>query len=221
MNKIDFFSHNWLALKINNESITKKLHLIRGRVIDCGCGDCQYKEDILRFADEYIGVDWEKSRHKCGKVDVYADLNEKLPFPDEYADTIVAFQVLEHLNEPVVFLRECYRVLVPGGKIIITVPFMWGIHEAPHDYFRYTKYGLEYLLKKVGFMNIEIDENANFWATWVLRFNYHTARYSKGFLKIPLIPIWFLAQMMAILLDKIDRNPSDAASYTALAEKPH
>lgn len=45
MNKLDYTSHNWLVLKINNESLQRNLSLIKGRVIDLGCGTGQYNED--------------------------------------------------------------------------------------------------------------------------------------------------------------------------------
>jgi len=158
MNKISFLSHNWLALKVNNTSVKNILPYIKGRVIDLGCGEAPYKDDILKLADEYIGVDWKSSFHNQSNVDVFANLCEKLPFDDCYADVVVSFQVMEHLPEPDFFLSECYRILRPGGKLFITVPFMWHVHEAPYDYFRYTRYGLEYLLSKNGFVDIQIQE---------------------------------------------------------------
>ena len=220
MNKIDYLSNNWLALKTNNDALKRRLHLISGRVIDMGCGDCPYKEDILRVAEEYIGVDWRNSLHRCSSVDVYADINEKLPFPDAYANTVVVFQVLEHLRKPLGFLKECVRLLAPGGMIIMTVPFMWGVHEEPYDYYRYTKYGLRYLLNEAGFVDIKVEENSYFWSTWILRFNYHTARYAKGIIKAFFTPVWFIDQVMALVFDRIDKNASDAASYTVLGIKP-
>lgn len=84
MNKISFLSHNWLALKVNNTSVKNILPYIKGRVIDLGCGEAPYKDDILKLADEYIGVDWKSSFHNQSNVDVFANLCEKLPFDDCY-----------------------------------------------------------------------------------------------------------------------------------------
>jgi len=133
--------------------------LIKGRVVDLGCGTAPYKSDILKVANEYIGVDWENGLHNQFNVDVFSDLTKPLPFPQAYADTVVSFQVMEHLPEPGFFLKECYRILKCGGVIILTVPFMWHVHEAPHDYYRYTRYGLKYLLEKTGFIEVNIYEN--------------------------------------------------------------
>lgn len=219
MNKLKCQSHNWLALKINNDCLKQNLSLMNGRVIDLGCGTAPYKKDIIKVADEYIGVDWKNSLHNQTCVDVLADLTKRLPFDDGYADTVVSFQVMEHLPEPKFFLSECHRILKGGGMLFITVPFMWHVHEAPHDYYRYTRYGLEYMLEKVRFSEIEIKENTGFWQMWILKFNYHTTRFARGPLKFIWIPIWWLGQMIAPVLDKYDKNPAECASYTVVARK--
>ena len=211
-------SFNFLMDNINRR-ISRSLPY-KGLVIDLGCGEAPYKEDILEVADEYIGVDWENSYHESNQVDVIADLTKPLPFEDKYADTVVSFQVMEHLPEPSFFLSECYRILKPGGRIFITVPFMWHVHEAPYDYYRYTRYGLAYMLKKAGFSKMEIKENTEFWQMWVLKFNYHTRRFARGPLKYFWIPIWWFGQKISPILDKYDKNPNETASYTVLAIKP-
>ena len=220
MNDIQFKSHNWLALKINNLSLAKYLPFVEGRVVDLGCGTCPYKEDILKVADEYIGVDWENGLHDQQNVDIFADLTRPLPLTDNYADTIVSFQVMEHLAEPDAFLSECYRILRSGGGIFITVPFMWHVHEAPHDYFRYTQYGLRHLLGKSGFVDIVVNENTGFWQTWVLKFNYHTHRLARGPLKYVAIPVWWFGQVVAPILDRYDYHPEETAGFTVRARKP-
>lgn len=139
MNNSNFLIHDI------NRRIARSLPY-KGRVIDLGCGKAPYKEDILKVTNEYIRVDWKNSYHKNSKVDVQADLTKHLPFDDEYADTVVSFQVMEHLPEPSFFLAECWRILKPEGTLFITVPFMWHVHEAPYDYYRYTHHGLEYML---------------------------------------------------------------------------
>jgi len=134
-------------------------------------------------------------------------------------DTVTLFQVLEHIAEPQQLLDEVYRILKPGGRLIITVPFMWHIHEAPHDYYRYTRYGLEYMLRKAGFLIIQVTENTGFWQTCALKFNYHTARFARGIIRCFFIPLWLFTQMTAPLLDKFDKHPQETASYTVIAEK--
>lgn len=211
-------SFNFLINKINQQ-IAYSLPY-KGYVIDLGCGTTPYKSYILKVADKYIGVDWKNSLHNQDHVDVFADLCNQLPFEENCADTVVSFQVMEHLTEPDFFLSECYRILKSNGRIFITVPFMWHVHEEPNDYFRYTRYGLEYLLKKNGFVDIEIKENTGFWQMWVLKFNYHTLRFARGPLKYFWLPIWWLGQTISPFLDKYDKHPQETASYTVLARRP-
>lgn len=119
--------HNYLIYKIN-DNVAKSLPY-RGKVIDLGCGSAPYKEYILKKANEYIGVDWQNCIHNKENINVFCNISNKLPFCDECADTVTAFQVLEHLPEPNLFLSECNRILKHDGCLIITVPFMWHIHE--------------------------------------------------------------------------------------------
>lgn len=219
MNRISYLSHNWLAMKINNQSFRKWSKSFGGRTIDMGCGAAQYKSQILEIVDEYIGVDWKNGLHDQSHVDIFADLNVNLPFTDGYADTIVSFQVIEHLREPDRFLAECFRTLKNGGCMFVSVPFMWHVHEAPFDFFRYTRYGLDYLFAKNGFVDIEIEETTGFWQTVTLKFNYHTLRFARGPLRLFFIPIWWIGQIIAPVLDHFDRNSEETASYTVFARK--
>lgn len=219
MNRLDYRTCNWLALKINNAAFRNHADVIRGRVVDLGCGSAQYKQDILELADEYVGVDWENSLHNSKRVDLSADLSKTLPIDDEFADTVTAFQVMEHVPEPDSFLSECWRITKPGGALFLTVPFMWWVHEQPNDYFRYTRHGLLYLLEKHGYESVEVEETTGFWQMMVLKTNYYTARLA-GPLRLFCVPFWFLGQVLAPLLDHLARSPEETASYAAVARKP-
>lgn len=220
MRKIRPTECNWLAVKINNLSFKKNARFIKGRVVDLGCGFAPYKKDILEVASEYCGVDWAGTLHDKTNIDVFADLTRQLPLESDSADTVTSFQVMEHLPEPGFFLAECHRILKQGGYLFITVPFMWHMHEEPHDYFRYTRYGLEHLLKKNGFVDITIGETTGFWQMWILKFNYHTERFAKGILRYLFIPVWWFGQVISPILDKYDRHPQETASYAITARKP-
>jgi SAM-dependent methyltransferase len=211
-------NHTYLISKINSD-IAKSLPY-RGRVVDMGCGNAPYKQIILSKADEYVGVDWPSSKHDTSQVDIFANLAGPLPLDSDWADTITSFQVLEHLSEPEFFLRECCRILRRGGQILMTVPFMWRVHEAPHDYYRYTSHGLEYLLEKAGFVDITLTANTGVWQTLALKFSYQTAKRARGILKPFFGATWWVLQHAAPILDRYDPNPAETASYTVTARKP-
>jgi SAM-dependent methyltransferase len=219
MDRIDYTTFNWRALENNNRWVRRLLPLMTGRLLDLGCGSAPYREDILTAVEAYVGVDWPGTLHDARRIDVFADLAAPLPFADACADTVTVFKVLEHLREPGRFLRECARVLRPGGRIVILVPFLWQVHEAPHDYFRYTRYGLEYLLTEAGFDDVSVREKTGFWEMWFLKWNYHTARYARGPLRLLWMPAWWFNQAIAPLLDRLAPHPEMTGSYAAHARK--
>jgi SAM-dependent methyltransferase len=211
--------HNWLAFYINNKSFARTSNLMSGIVVDLGCGEKPFKGEIKKLSKKYFGVEWPLTVHNKEEIDIYSNISKALPFKSDSVDTIVSFQVMEHLPEPFVFLKECRRILCKNGKIILTTPFMWGVHEAPYDYYRYTQYGLKYLLEKSGFRNINVLPNTGFWVMAGLRLNYHLNQRKIKMIRPFLGMLFRVIQKLALYLDRIDFNPSDAASFTATAEK--
>ena len=219
MYRISYIKHNWLFHYLHNKAFRDNVKHFKGTVVDLGCGTAPYRNDILAYADEYVGVDWDNSLHDINP-DVVTDLSKEFPFDDNYADTLISFQVLEHLPTPQFHLSECYRILKPGGALLLSVPFQWRVHEAPYDYFRYTRFGLEYMLNEAGFKDITIREMGGFWFTWLLKLNYFTlAKFAKGPLKYLFFPWWFINQVLALLLDRIITSKQEAGGYIVVTIK--
>lgn len=114
----------------------------RGRVLDIGCAD-RWIERRLPEDCEYIGLDYPATGRDLygSRPDVFADATH-LPLRDACVDTVVMLEVLEHLRHPGEALREIVRVLRPQGTVLLSMPFLYPIHDAPHDYQRLTRYGL-------------------------------------------------------------------------------
>lgn len=171
--------YNWLLYDIGDRFLEKYAHYYRGSLVDLGCGEAPYKAYFLQYATYYIGVDWTKTVHNS-QADVVSNLNEKIELEDSVADTVISLSVMEHLCEPQIFLNESYRILKEGGYMILQVPWQWWIHEAPHDYFRYTPYGLKYIFEKAGFTEIVVEAESGFFTTWIIKMHYFTLRFIRG-----------------------------------------
>ena len=117
---------------------------IEGQVLDVGCGQKPYQ--ALFPCDQYVGLELDSTENRVNKQADYFYDGKVFPFEDASFDAIICNQVLEHVFEPSLFLREISRCLRPGGKLLLSVPFVWDEHEKPQDFARYTSFGLKYLL---------------------------------------------------------------------------
>ena len=96
-------------------------------------------------------ADWGNSPHaQASESDIVASL-DALPVNPASFDAVLCTEVLEHLRHPDAVLAELARVLVPGGRLCLTVPFVWPLHEEPFDFFRYTPFALSEMLQEHGF----------------------------------------------------------------------
>jgi SAM-dependent methyltransferase len=144
------------------EAIKKFAPRVTGRTLDFGCGTKPYL-DIFAHTSEYIGLEYEGALSPKNKpfVDVFYD-GKIFPFDAGSFDSVVAFEVLEHIFEPEATLSEIHRVLKPGGMFLMSAPFAWDEHSAPYDYARYTSFALHYLLPKMGFEVVEHRKTTNY-----------------------------------------------------------
>ena len=81
------------------------------------------------------------------------------------ASTQSSTEVLEHVRHPESVLAELGRVLAPGGRLCLTVPFVWPVHEEPYDFFRYTPFALCDLLEAHGFRDVRLEPTSGFLST--------------------------------------------------------
>ncbi|HXZ19213.1 MAG TPA: class I SAM-dependent methyltransferase [Candidatus Acidoferrales bacterium] len=145
-------------------------------VADIGCGAKPY-ERFFPGAARYCGIDLpaDLSANKLQKrADVYADLR-MLPLGDESFDVVLCTQVLEHVPDPARVLGEAHRILRSGGLAVITVPFLAAEHEVPHDYLRFTSFGVTALLEQNGFEAMTVKKQFGFWSAIgeMIYWHYH------------------------------------------------
>ncbi|HEY0267328.1 MAG TPA: methyltransferase domain-containing protein [Rhizomicrobium sp.] len=128
-----------------------------GALVDIGCGKFPYYGIYRDRTSSVLGIDWPNSLHDNPHVDKFCDLNEGVDLPDACADTVLCTDVLEHIYRPARLWSEIARILKPGGRAIIGTPFYYWIHEAPHDYYRYTRFALERQARDAGFDVVSIE----------------------------------------------------------------
>ena len=192
----------------------------RGRLVDIGCGTKPHEAQVAPYVREYVGVDREDPFNDAARVDLVGTAYA-IPAPDASFDAALSTAVLEHLEEPERALRECARVLRPGGIALYTVPMIWHLHAEPYDYYRFTRYGLAYLFDKAGFDIVEITPMSGFWVTATTLFSYWAGRFHRGPLRlVPVIPLGCIAaQATALVVDRIDRAHGWTWMWTVVARR--
>lgn len=193
---------------------------LHGRLIDIGCGTKPYAQRLSGYITEHVGVDHADSFHDLGDVNRIGTAYT-LPADDASFDSALCTAVLEHLEEPAAAIRECHRVLKPGGCALYTVPFIWHLHEEPRDFYRYSKHGLRYLFEQAGFQIVELRALSGFWVTFGQLLVYKLYRFNRGLLRwLGIVPLaGFAVQGGAYLLDRIDRAEEWTWMYLVVARK--
>lgn len=212
---------NFLINRIHDRQLKQYAsEYLSGHLIDIGCGTKQYKDLLAPYVSEHIGIDHPSTLHDKSNIDRFGTAYE-IPASNESFDSAICTAVLEHLEEPELALRECYRVLKQGGVAIYSAPFIWHLHEEPRDFYRFSKHGLKYLFEKAGFEIIEIKALSGFWVTFGQLMVYNLYRFNRGPLKyIPIIPaVGLVIQVVSYLLDRFDKTEQWTWMYMVMARK--
>ena len=138
---------------------------------------------------------------------------KKLPFKDSSFDYIFSSEVLEHVFNINEIMSELNRVLKINGKMLITLPFVWGEHEQPYDFARYTSFGLKNILEKNGFEIVQHIKTTTFIETifqTLTAYLYHTV-VPKGLRTILTLMLIAPLNLLGIFLGKI--LPNDKTYY--------
>ena len=150
-------------------------------VLDLGCG-------VNKKAGA-VGVD----RRRLPSVDVVCDLNYGfLPFRDGCADTIYSSHVLEHLKDPVAFMKEARRVMSDNGKAILTLPLAGSPASFQSDHRSF--------FRARDFYYYEVDNKCHYYVAEAGRFRLEEVKYRHGF-PIYLQPLWLFGTLIQMVLN--------------------
>ncbi len=191
------------------------------RVLDAGSGEGQYAGHFAR--QRYTGVDlavgdnlWDYS-----KLDAVANLCA-LPFAMGKFEAAIHIVTIEHLREPGLAMREIARCLQTGATLLIAAPLEWEVHQAPHDYFRYTHYGLTYLLEEAGMQVMEVRPVGGYFRLLARRLLNGLQFFTGGLRWLLFLPAAFLLVPPALILplfDFLDRDRNFTLGYICKAQK--
>ena len=187
------------------------------RVLDAGAGEGVHAQYFSR--QRYVAIDLAvgDASWDYGRLDVLGDLIA-LPFPPDCFAGCINIVTLEHVREPGCAIREMERVLTPGGRLLMIVPHEWEVHQQPHDYFRYTRHGVEYLLRTAGFDEFTIQPVGGY-------FRLLSRRLLNGLQFFP--GIWFFLAAIFLVppalvlpwFDRLDRERNFTLGYVCTARK--
>ena len=124
---------------------------VEGKLFDFGCGGAPYKP-LFTTATRYVAADVTAGPN----VDLLLRPDGGTGEPDASYDFVFSTQVLEHVADPDRYLAECWRILKPGGQILVTTHGMFEEHGCPSDFYRWTAHGLRRAIEKAGFT---VEEN--------------------------------------------------------------
>ena len=196
--KDQYYIHLYFLLKDVEDAL--KNHAA-GSLLDIGCGNKPYEALYKQYTAKQTGCDIVQS--DSNRVDVICPATA-LGFDDNIFDTAFCTQVLEHVYDHHTLVKEANRVLKPGGKFILTVPFCWELHEEPYDFFRITKHGLKELFEENNFSVVSIKSNGGKWAAgfqMMINTIYSTFRYKT--IRAKLLKIIFIELRLCQLLNKL------------------
>lgn len=199
------------------------------RVLDAGAGEGKYK-DVFAHT-RYTGIDMAvgDAQWDYTHLDVIGSLTH-LPFASDSFDAIICTQVLEHVPEPAWVLAELTRLLRPGGQLFLSVPQSWYQHQKPHDYYRYTSFGIRYLLEQAGLQVTSIETMGGYF--WYLSFTLQHFNYWLFPKNMPgrkwtwplrlVFGLFFqiLAPLLLFYLDPLDRIQDETFGYMCVALRP-
>lgn len=185
------------------------------KLIDYGCDTKPYIDIFKKY--EYLGADLPFNEI----ADYILTEEGTIPVSDSFADLVLSTQVLEHVDDPIIYLNECHRVLKKDGFLIISTHGVWEYHPYPKDLWRWTSSGLRRVVEERGFEVISFEGVLGPIATAIqlieLRFQNRLDKYN-GLKKIA----YFIFEKLIKFFDKMEdknRRNADASCYVLLVRK--
>lgn len=206
--------HHFIVLSIlNNWIVNAALPYAKGVMLDYGCGGQPYRRLFETKITKYIGADVEAEEGIS--LDLIIQPEAQLPLENNTIDTVLSTQTLAHVYDFKNYIAECYRVLKPGGNLILTVPMQWRMHEQPYDYWRFTKHGVEKLLLESGFTSYTITACGGAWALAGQVVKSHLSETGRGSALI-----YKIINRISLWADQRMKDPDETICWMCIAMRP-
>lgn len=242
--KLSPFNPYWLDRRCLRRSVEDLAPLASGLLLDVGSSETPYRELFEQHVRHYVGMEyppavldkqpdmWDLLYNVHHLLNLLGD-GRQLPIRTSSVDTVLCTEVLEHVPDARPMMVEMGRVLKPGGKLLVTVPFVQPLHELPSDFHRFTPPALEAYAKEAGLRVESITPRGNFASAcgamlsqWIIRSIGAKTRQSDGSVvlsrwrSIPLLPVTALIQAFFLLASKITHDDTVCHGYAMVAVKP-
>jgi SAM-dependent methyltransferase len=238
------FNPYWLDVRHLQDAVARLAPFAKGVMFDVGVGERPYADLFAPHVTRYFGLEyppvvfgnlnpelWDYIEVVHGIIDVFGD-GQQLPLASDSVDTVLSLEVLEHLPDPRSCVSEMARVLRPGGRLLLTVPFLQPLHQLPHDFRRYTPRGLSELLEANG-LEVEILEPRGNVASaagavvsqWLLRQlaakqRKHDGSVMMSKVRAPFVlPLIALSQLFFAAMERFAKDDALCLGWTVVAKK--
>jgi SAM-dependent methyltransferase len=214
---------NWLANHKLVEALERASPHARGVLLDVGCGAMPFEPLFRGAVTCYLGLDLARSPDVGGaRLDVVARA-EALPVRGGAVDTVLAISMINRLPEPQRMLEETHRVLRPGGMLILELEQMAPVYRPPHDYWRFTRHGADWLLDRAGFDVLERIAVGGLMARVGLSLIAALNRVNRGptrvITEIPVRIAYVVIQVAFELLDRVWVDPGEVIAHVVVARR--
>jgi SAM-dependent methyltransferase len=214
---------NWLANHKLVDALDHARRHAHGVLLDVGCGSMPFAPLFRAHVRRYLGLDLARSPDVgAARIDVIGRA-EALPVRAGAIDTVLAISMINRLPEPQRVLEEARRVLRPGGTLILELEQMAPVYRPPHDYWRFTSHGADWLLDRAGFDVIERIAIGGLMARVGLSLIAALNRVNRGptriITEIPVRIAYIVIQVTFELLDRVWVDPTEVMAHLVVARR--
>ncbi len=218
-----FWRYNWLIHTQVIAALVRARPHAHGDLLDVGCGDKPFARWFRGHVTTYLGSDLAASRYLgAARPEVFARA-EQLPFRAGSFDTVLGLSMLDHLPEPSRLLDEARRVLRPGGVLLLEFPQMVPLHDEPHDYLRFTRFGATWLLERSGFEPLEVIPigglSTRVGLSCIAALNRLNRGPTRVLTELPVRVLYVVLQLVFAGLDRLLFDPREVIAHLVVARR--